>query len=87
MWRIIGAPGKDICDAGVQVSRRDVLRVGGTGIAGLSLGNLLQLKAAQASSAGGGPGWNKAKRLILVYLQGGPSHIDLWDPKETSPKT
>lgn len=86
MWRIIGAPGKDNCDVGVQISRRDVLRVGGTGIAGLSLGNLLQLQAAQASTTGGGPGWNKAKRLVLVYLQGGPSHIDLWDPKENVPE-
>ena len=85
MWRIIGEPGKDVCDVNVQVSRRDVLRVGGAGIAGLSLDNLLRLKAAQAESSGGGPGWNKAKRLILVYLQGGPSHLDLWDPKENVP--
>ena len=34
---------------------------------------------------GGGPGWGKAKSIILVYLQGGPSHIDLWDPKENVP--
>lgn len=86
MWRIIGEPGKDVCDANVQVSRRDVLRVGGAGMAGLSLGNLLRLQAAQGESAGGGPGWNKAKRLILVYLQGGPSHLDLWDPKENVPE-
>ena len=33
----------------------------------------------------GGPGWGKAKSIILVYLQGGPSHIDLWDPKENVP--
>ena len=85
MWRIIGEPGKDVCDANVRVSRRDVLRVGGAGMAGLSLGNLLRLQAAQGESAGGGPGWNKAKRLVLVYLQGGPSHLDLWDPKENVP--
>jgi hypothetical protein len=34
---------------------------------------------------GGGPGWGKAKSIVLVYLQGGPSHIDLWDPKENVP--
>jgi hypothetical protein len=44
----------------------------------------LQAKAAEAGS-GGGPGWGKAKSIILVYLQGGPSHIDLWDPKENVP--
>ncbi len=85
MWRIKGELGKDVCDSNVGVSRRDVLRVGGAGMAGLTLSNLLRLKAAQAESAKGGAGWNKAKRLILVYLQGGPSHLDLWDPKENVP--
>jgi hypothetical protein len=37
------------------------------------------------TKAGGGPGWGKAKSVIMVYLQGGPSHIDLWDPKENVP--
>ena len=53
---------------------------------GLSLGQLLNLTAnANTTSAVGGPGWGKAKSVILVYLQGGPSHIDLWDPKENVP--
>ena len=53
---------------------------------GLSLGQLLNLTAnANTTSAAGGPGWGKAKSVILVYLQGGPSHIDLWDPKENVP--
>ena len=87
MWRIVGEPGKDVCDIGVRATRRDVLRVGGSAMAGLSLGNLLRLQAANGeTSHGGGPGWNKAKRLILVYLQGGPSHLDLWDPKENVPE-
>jgi hypothetical protein len=47
---------------------------------------MLQLKAAQANpTTNGGPGWGKAKSVILVYLQGGPSHLDLWDPKENVP--
>ena len=33
----------------------------------------------------GGPGWGKAKSVILIYLQGGPSHLDLWDPKDNCP--
>jgi hypothetical protein len=33
----------------------------------------------------GGPGFGKAKSVILLYLQGGPSHIDLWDPKDNVP--
>ena len=54
---------------------------------GMSLGQIMELQSAQANSetAGGGPGWNKAKSVILVYLQGGPSHLDLWDPKDDVP--
>jgi uncharacterized protein (DUF1501 family) len=83
MFRIIGHKGKDLCDAHLRPSRRDVLRVGGAGMLGLSLSSLLKLQAAQASAelTGGGPGWGKAKSIIMVYLQGGPSHLDLWDPK------
>jgi uncharacterized protein (DUF1501 family) len=67
------------------VTRRDVLRVGASGLFGLTLPQLLQLQAAQASDSNNAPGWNRAKRMIMVYLQGGPSHIDLWDPKENVP--
>ena len=38
-----------------------------------------------AVTTGGAPGWGKAKSIIMVYLQGGPSHLDLWDPKENVP--
>jgi hypothetical protein len=68
------------------MSRRDVLRAGGSGILGLSLGAMFQLQAkAQEAHKGGGRGWGKAKSIIMVYLQGGPSHMDLWDPKENVP--
>ncbi|MEZ6151608.1 MAG: DUF1501 domain-containing protein [Pirellulaceae bacterium] len=87
MFRIQGALGKDLCDEHLRVSRRDVLRVGGSGLLGLSLGSMLKLQAhgndAQVISA---PGWGKAKSVIMVYLQGGPSHLDLWDPKENVPE-
>ncbi len=85
MWRIMGQPGRDVCDSGLGVTRRDVLRVGGAGMVGMGLGNMLKLRSAQGDHVQGGPGWNKAKHLILVYLQGGPSHLDLWDPKENVP--
>ncbi len=88
MFRIEGKPGKDLCDRSLQVSRRDVLRVGGSAMLGLSLGSLLKLQSANASYPLVGaeaPGWNKAKSIIMVYLQGGPSHLDLWDPKENVP--
>jgi len=92
MLRIPGQLAKDVCDRGVGMTRRDLLRVGGSSMLGLSLAEVLQLQKAQANTAadssattGSGPGWNKAKSVIMVYLQGGPSHLDLWDPKDNVP--
>ena len=85
MIRIPGEPGKDLCDAHLGVTRRDILRVGGSAMLGLSLGGMLNLKANANGGGGGGRGWGKAKSVIMVYLQGGPSHLDLWDPKENVP--
>jgi hypothetical protein len=60
--------------------------VGGAGMLGMSLGTLFQAKAlAEAKKENHAPGWGKAKSIIMVYLQGGPSHLDLWDPKENVP--
>ena len=82
-----GQSGKDLCDPQLGVTRRDVLRVGGSGLLGLGLGSMLELQAvsARGAEASRGPGWGKAKSIIMVYLQGGPSHLDLWDPKENVP--
>ncbi|HWB04589.1 MAG TPA: DUF1501 domain-containing protein [Verrucomicrobiales bacterium] len=86
MFRIPGIPGKDLCDKGLGITRRDVLRIGGSGMLGLTLNNMLRGQAVAAEAgASGGPGWGKAKSIILCYLQGGPSHLDLWDPKENVP--
>ncbi|MBI3854688.1 MAG: DUF1501 domain-containing protein [Planctomycetes bacterium] len=75
---------QDGCRHGM--TRRDILRVGGSGILGLSLGSMFGLQAkAQETKKHGGPGWGKAKSIIMCYLQGGPSHLDLWDPKENVP--
>jgi len=82
-----GQSGKDVCDQSLGVTRRDILRYGGSGMLGLSLGTMfsLQAKAKEASTRVGSPGWGKAKSIIMVYLQGGPSHLDLWDPKDGVP--
>jgi uncharacterized protein (DUF1501 family) len=75
---------KDGCRHGM--TRRDILRVGGSGVLGLSLGSMFGLQAkAQEAKKIGGPGWGKAKSIIMCYLQGGPSHLDLWDPKDNVP--
>jgi hypothetical protein len=85
MFSIVGQPGQDLCDRGLSVSRRAVLRTGAASLFGLSLPNLLRLKEAQGAQHGGGPGWGRAKSVLMVYLQGGPSHLDLWDPKTNVP--
>ena len=84
MLVIPGRAGKDTCDG---VTRRELLRVGGSAMLGLSLADVLrgQRAAAAEGSAGGGLGWGKAKSVIMIFLQGGPSHLDLWDPKPDVP--
>ncbi len=81
MLVVPGVVGKDTCDG---VTRRELLRVGGSAMLGLSLAGILRTEQAAASSSTGA-GAGKAKSVILLYLQGGPSHLDLWDPKENVP--
>src|SRR5438093_1532763 len=79
-------PGRDTCDG---VTRRDLLRVGGSAMLGLTLADIFRLQATAdqpAASRSQGAGAGKAKSVILCYLQGGPSHLDLWDPKENCPE-
>ncbi|MFM7113575.1 MAG: DUF1501 domain-containing protein [Planctomycetota bacterium] len=84
MFALTGAAGRDNCDG--TTDRREVLCVGGSSIMGLSLAGLMNLKKSTAAEGSyGGPGFGKAKSVILLYLQGGPSHLDLWDPKEGVP--
>jgi hypothetical protein len=57
------------------VTRRDFLRVGTLGLMGLGLADFF--KPSQAAT--------KDKNLIVLWLQGGPSHIDMWDLKPDAP--
>ncbi len=60
-------------------SRRDILRAGFLGFAGLTLPDLLRARAAAARSAGRG------KSVIMIWLRGGASHIDSYDMKPEAP--
>jgi len=60
-------------------TRRGVLRLGGLGALGLTLPTLLK---ARSDSPGITP---TADACILVFLDGGPSHLDMWDPKPEAP--
>src|SRR3954464_13312075 len=84
MLSIPGRPGAT-CDG---VSRRELLRVGGAGLLGLSLANLLQFEAmgqVLPADAAKRSGFGSAKNFIFIFLQGGPSHLDIWDPKPDAP--
>ncbi|RIK76197.1 MAG: DUF1501 domain-containing protein [Planctomycetota bacterium] len=66
------------CD---RITRRRMLRIGGTGVLGsLSLPGLLHLQATAATEQAA-----KAKACIFIMLEGGPSHIDMWDLKPEAP--
>src|ERR1700704_2290168 len=61
------------------ISRRNFVTAGSLGFLGLSLREALSAAAASKSPVNG-----KAKAVILFWLEGGPSHIDTWDPKSNS---
>ncbi len=85
MLVIPGQPGRNSQTHQPGMSRRDLLRVGGSSVLGLSLSSLLQLEQASAKAADGQTGEGTAKSIIMLFLQGGPSHLDLWDPKPNLP--
>ncbi|WP_020468696.1 DUF1501 domain-containing protein [Zavarzinella formosa] len=63
-------------------SRRDMLFRGGAGIGGLALAHLLgEGKSAIASELGRPHFAPKAKRFVHLFANGGPSQVDLFDPK------
>lgn len=71
------------CDG---ITRRGFLRIGAAGLGGLALSDLLRMQAIAASTAreNGSP-TPRPKSLILICLEGGPSHIDMYDMKPEAP--
>jgi hypothetical protein len=66
-------------------SRRDFLRVGGLSALGLSLATYLRLQEQAAASEGNPTASRRNVNCILLWMQGGPSHIDTLDPKPDAP--
>jgi hypothetical protein len=62
--------------------RREFLRVGSLGLFGLSLPRLLE---ASASAAPAVKDYVTGRAVVLLFLGGGPSHVELFDPKMTAP--
>ncbi|HXG10134.1 MAG TPA: DUF1501 domain-containing protein [Gemmataceae bacterium] len=62
------------------MTRRAFLQVGASSVLGLSLADLLRLRAQAGATSGG-----TARSVILLWLWGGPAHLDTWDPKPGAP--
>jgi len=62
-----------------SLSRRAFLQAGASTVLGLSLADLLRVRA------GGGLNPGSAKSVILLWLWGGPSQLDTFDPKPNAP--
>ena len=68
---------------GYSLNRRQCLQIGAAGVAGASLP--LLNRSACATGAGAGNGAGKAKSALLILLSGGPSQLDMLDPKPQAP--
>ncbi len=83
MFDLIGPPQR-LCD---RLSRRAMLRVGGLASLGVTLPGLLASTRAadDTNQSRGRRHFGKAKRCLMLYMWGGPSHIDLYDLKPDAP--
>jgi hypothetical protein len=79
MLRILGSR-KRLCNG---LTRREALIVGGLGVCGLSLADFTCGPAAAAKTTQ--RSFGKAKNVILLYLFGGPSQLETFDPKPDAP--
>lgn len=73
----VEGPDSRLCD---RATRRELLRVGGLSTLGLSLPSLLQSQASGSTRPA-----TRAKSCILLWMLGGPSQHDTWDPKPAAP--
>lgn len=65
------------CAGPLTISRREMIQVGGIGLLGLTLPRILRAESNALSP--------RADHCILIFLNGGPSHLDMWDLKPGAP--
>lgn len=75
------APKIDGCSGYRRASRRDLLKVGALSFVGLSTADLLRARAAAAAETRGAADMN----CIVLWLNGGPPAMDMWDMKPDAP--
>lgn len=63
----------------LRIGRRDFLRAGVLGGAGLSLAELLRRETHGGAA-------RRPHSVIILWMRGGPSHIDMWEPKPDAPR-
>jgi hypothetical protein len=68
----------------LPLSRRQALRAGALALTGLGLPGLLRAKSVGQTT--GPNGFGRAKSCILIFMWGGPSQLDTWDPKPDAPE-
>ena len=66
-------------------TRRDFLRVGSLALGGLTLPELLRARASAAGLGAAAPKIAKDTSVVLLWLSGGPTHIETFDPKMSAP--
>ena len=74
MLQLVGSKSK-FCDG---ISRRSFLNVGSLALGGLSLPQLLKADELSGNKT-------RHKSVIMIFLPGGPSHLDIWDLKPDAP--
>ena len=67
------------------LDRREMLKVGGLSVGGLSLPQLLSSTSKADSDSAKSNGFGRAKRCIMLYLSGGHPQHDMFDPKPDAP--
>src|SRR5262245_21089660 len=78
MFQLLGSRKGTNCDG---ATRRDFLKIGALGLSGFMLPDLLRARAAAAEAGQ----TTKNTSVVWVWLGGGPTHVETFDPKMTAP--